>query len=91
MSAITSNNIANSSGITDKNISFPKIWCKKQVIKGISSICYHGTLTYTPNRCSNCGFNSNAVKIIKHGTKLSRITVTKSANLPTYFSLSFLL
>ncbi|WP_141690605.1 hypothetical protein [Brochothrix thermosphacta] len=58
MSAITSNNIANSSGITDKNISFSKTWCEKQVIKGFSSICYYGTLTYTPSRCSNCGFTS---------------------------------
>ncbi|WP_081314072.1 hypothetical protein [Brochothrix thermosphacta] len=34
MSTITSNNIANSSGITDENISFSKTWCEKQVIKG---------------------------------------------------------
>lgn len=87
MSAITSNNIANSSGITDKNISFSKTWCEKQVIKGFSSICYYGTLTYTPSRCSNCGFTSETVKIIKYGTKLSRITLTKSANLPTYLFL----
>ncbi|EUJ34647.1 hypothetical protein [Brochothrix campestris] len=84
MSAITFNNIANSSGITDETISFPKTWCLTQLIKGVLSTCYLGTLSYTPSRCANCGFNNKTVKLIKHGTKLSRITLPKTNNLPTY-------
>ncbi|WP_156921135.1 hypothetical protein [Brochothrix campestris] len=48
MSAITCNNIANPSGITDETISFPKTWCLTQLIKGVLSTCYFGTLSYTP-------------------------------------------
>ncbi|WP_420807557.1 hypothetical protein [Brochothrix thermosphacta] len=35
----------------------------------------------------NCGFHNKTVKIIKHGTKLSRITLNKTNNLPTYLFL----
>ncbi|WP_408868852.1 transposase family protein [Brochothrix campestris] len=87
MSAITFNNIANSSGITDETISFPKTWCLTQLIKGVLSTCYFGTLSYIPSRCANCGFNNKTVKLIKHGTKLSRITLLKTNNLPTYLFL----
>ncbi|SLN05773.1 hypothetical protein FM106_31875 [Brachybacterium faecium] len=34
-----------------ENICFSKIWCLKQLVKSVLSICYFGTLTYTPSRC----------------------------------------
>ena len=65
----------------------PVNWCSRQKVKGIESICYFGTLTYNPERCSNCGKTSANFNIIKYGVKTSRITLNRTDNHPTFLFL----
>ncbi|MGO3375200.1 transposase family protein [Brochothrix thermosphacta] len=83
----TTHSIAFSTGIKDKNIKFPENWCSRQKVKGIESICYFGTLTYNPGRCSNCGKTSANFNIIKYGVKTSRITLNRTDNHQTFLFL----
>ncbi len=65
----------------------PVNWCSRKKVKGIESICYFGTLTYNPERCSNCGKTSANFNIIKYGVKTSRITLNRTDNHPTFLFL----
>ena len=61
-----------------------KNWCSRQKVKGTESICFFGTLTYNPERCSNCGKTSENFNIIKYGVKTSRITLNRTDNHLTF-------
>ena len=74
--------------LKDKNISFPEKFCEERQVKGQLSKVFFSTLSYTPNRCSNCGIKKESSTIIKYGFKLSRITLNSISHYPTYLLLN---
>lgn len=64
--------ISKTLGIKDENITFKEIVDEK-VIKGVKSLVYYATLSYTPNRCINCGFENKDYSIVKNGTGMSTV------------------
>ncbi|MCI3027756.1 ISL3 family transposase [Desemzia sp. C1] len=82
-----SHSIRTSLNLKDLNIQFEKDFCKDTIIKGKTAKAYYAKLTYTPDRCPNCGMKKNGYSIIKHGYKESRITLNSTTHYPTYLFL----
>lgn len=63
--------------IKDRNIKMDnKI--TEEVYKEVQTIVFHGTLTYTPRGCENCGvMNKSHSDIVKNGTKTSTIKLAQ--------------
>jgi transposase len=70
----------------DENIYFDDI-VKEEVIKGITSLIYHASLTYIPKFCPKCGCVYDKHIIEKHGFKTSTITLLKVSNMNAYLKL----
>ncbi|MBN1175981.1 ISL3 family transposase, partial [Candidatus Woesearchaeota archaeon] len=80
------NSILNLLNIKDENITFGENWLTEEQI-GVTFVkVFHGTLTYIPDACHNCGtiFDSN---IIKYGFKISRIKLPSVSRFSSYLSL----
>ena len=58
------NSIINLLNLKDKNIIFSEDFYSDEVIDNIQYKVFHGTLTYTPDGCYNCGhtFDKNIIK-----------------------------
>lgn len=80
------NSIINLLNLKDKNIKFNDNFYSEGTIKGVETKFFHGTLTYKPDACYNCGhvFDEN---IIKHGFKTSTIKIPKVSGFDTYLKL----
>ena len=80
------NNTLKLLNLKDENIIFYNNYLKEGVIKGKRSLIFEGYLTYTPECCPCCGcvFDKN---IVKHGYKLSKLTIPKVSNLDSYLYL----
>ena len=72
--------------LKDENIVFNENFYSEELIKGIRSQIYHGTLTYKPRTCPKCGcvFDKH---IEKHGFKTSTIILPKISNMNAYLKL----
>jgi transposase len=57
--------------IKDKNITFEENCLEERIVNKRIVKFFHGTLTYTPTVCPNCGclYESNPETIIKYGLK----------------------
>lgn len=80
------NSIINLLNLKDKNIKFDDFFYSEGTIKGVEAKFFHGTLTYKPDACYNCGhvFDEN---IIKYGFKTSTIKIPKVSGFNTYLKL----
>ncbi|MDD2203115.1 MAG: ISL3 family transposase [Bacilli bacterium] len=80
------NNTLKILNLKDKNIIFYNNYLKELKIKGKRSLVFEGYLSYTPKYCMHCGciFDEN---IVKHGYKLSKLTIPKVSNLNSYLYL----
>ncbi|MGX6980211.1 hypothetical protein ACWN8V_13365, partial [Vagococcus elongatus] len=47
--------IRTSLNLEDENITSEKEFCQEVDIKGLTSLLYFATLSYTPTHCPNCG------------------------------------
>ncbi|QVK17117.1 ISL3 family transposase [Mycoplasmatota bacterium] len=72
--------------LKDENISFNENFYSEEIIKGVRSQIYYGTLTYQPQYCYSCGcvFDN---QFEKHGFKTSTITLPKVSNMNAYLKL----
>ena len=73
--------------LKDKNITFPENCTEESKIRGRKAKVFHGILSYTPERCANCGVENQSYRIIKNGTKVSRLTLNSHTHHPTYLFL----
>lgn len=73
--------------LKDENITFPEKYCEEKVVRGKRSKVYYGQLSYTPERCVNCGMENQASSIVKWGFKVSRLTLNSITHYPTYLFL----
>lgn len=73
--------------LKDKNITFPENCTEETKIRGRKAKVFHGILSYTPERCVNCGMENQAYSIIKNGSKVSRLTLNSNTHQPTYLLL----
>lgn len=82
------NNIVKMLNLKEENIYFDENFYSEQLIKGVRSQIYHGTLTYNPVRCEACGcIYESCYQYEKHGFKTSRITLPKVSNMDAYLAL----
>jgi len=72
--------------LKDENISFDENFYSEEMIKGVKSQVYQGTLTYQPKHCYSCGciFDN---QFEKHGFKTSNITLPTVSNMNAYLRL----
>lgn len=80
------NNILKILNLKDENIVFDENFYSEEIINGVISQVYHGTLTYIPKSCPKCGCIYDN-KIVKHGFKTSTITLPKVSNMNAYLKL----
>ena len=78
--------IRNLLNIKDQNIIFDENFCTEEIVKGVQSKVFHGTLTYQPKACDACGHNFDN-QIIKHGFKTSVIKMPSISGFHTYLKL----
>lgn len=60
--------------LKDLNIFFSNNFYEERIIKGVINKIFKGTLSYQPKACYKCGHIMDN-KIIKHGFKVSNITI----------------
>ena len=78
-----SNYTRNILNIKDENIIFEENCLKDEVINGVLTKIFYGTLTYTPTHCPCCGcvYEKNPETIIKYGFKKNcKIKLPKVSN-----------
>ena len=74
--------------IKDPNIHLAKVPVTKEKKKNQEYLVVHGTLTYRPSCCKVCGVKNHSHQdLIKHGTKLSTLTLTHVNFQPVLFRL----
>ena len=81
-----SNYTRNILNIKDENISFEENCLETIKFGSITTMVFHGILTYTPSVCPNCGclYESNPETIIKHGFKKNcKVKISKVSNYNT--------
>jgi transposase len=80
------NNTLKILNLKDENIIFYDNCVKELYIRGKRSLTFEGYLTYIPEYCPYCGclFDKD---IVKHGYKLSKLTIPKISNLNSYLYL----
>lgn len=78
-------NIRDLVNIKDKNIQI--LGFKQERVKNRLANILLARLTYTPKACRCCGVKNEGYTIIKHGTKLSKMTWLECGGLPTYIHL----
>lgn len=86
-----SNYTRNILNIKDENIIFEENCLKEEVINGILTKVFYGTLTYTPTHCPCCGcvYEKNPETIIKYGFKKNcKIKLPKVSNFNTLLYLN---
>ena len=69
--------------IKDQNINFNENCLEIVKINGVTTKVFHGTLSYTPSVCPNCGclYQPNPDTIIKYGFKKNcKIKLDKISN-----------
>ena len=77
--------------IKDENIIFEENCLKDEVINGVLTKVFYGTLTYTPTHCPCCGciYERNPETIIKYGFKKNcKIKLPKVSNFNTLLYLN---
>lgn len=72
--------------LKDKNIHFDENFCDEEIIKGVRSLVFYGTLTYIPSKCQVCSHTFDK-HIQKHGFKTSLIKLPQVSNMNTYLKL----
>lgn len=72
--------------LKDPNIKFFDDFYSEEVIHGIQSKVFHGTLTYQPHACYQCGTLFDE-EITKHGFKVSTIKLVHISGFPSYLRL----
>ncbi len=80
------NCIINLLNLKDENIKFDDNFYSEGTINDVKSKFFHGTLTYKPDFCYNCGHILDK-NIIKHGFKTSTIKIPKVSGFDTYLKL----
>ena len=86
-----SNYTRNILNIKDENIIFEENCLKDEVINGVLTKVFYGTLTYTPTHCPCCGcvYERNPETIIKYGFKKNcKIKLPKISNFNTLLCLN---
>ncbi len=78
--------IRNLLNIKDENIYFDENFCNEEMVKGVRSKIFYGTLTYQPEACYACGHVFDD-RIIKHGFKTSFIKLPSISGFNTYLKL----
>ncbi|AQP53162.1 hypothetical protein CBF34_07630 [Vagococcus penaei] len=62
--------------LKDTNIYFDSIFCEENVIKGVKSKIFKGTLTYKPLACPCCGIKNEDYSIVKNGFGMATLFLT---------------
>lgn len=71
--------------LKEENLQFNENHVSKVSIKGVDTLVYEATLTYSADHCTKCGCTKE--NIIKYGTKTSRITLPRVSKLSCKLSL----
>ncbi len=83
-----SNSIRLTLNIKDKNIHFNKNFVRDELIKGVQTLVFYGTLTsYSPHHCPICGSINDNYTIIKNGSKIVNVRLPRVSNRATLLKL----
>jgi len=72
--------------LKDPRIIFNEEFCVDEKIRGTTAKVFYGVLAEKPKACPHCGHIYDT-KIIKHGFKVTRITLPKVSGFDTYLKL----
>ncbi|WP_208560772.1 ISL3 family transposase [Marinilactibacillus kalidii] len=78
---LQTNDIKKLLNIQDESITLTRI--EKETVKGRLTNIVRGTITYTPKGCPKCGTINTQYRVIKYGSKLTKIVWNHVAGYPT--------
>lgn len=80
------NSILKILNMLDNNLHFAENFVNEEEIKGKRSLVFYGYLDKKPKYCINCGIKKDE-KLVKNGTKISKIKIPKVSELKAYLNL----